>query len=340
MNKVKPLRRIYKSQSGIALMLTLWVMVFLTIIVTQFAMSVKTEIKVVDNYVKEAQSYYAAKAGVALALAEIMNPDNEYSYIDQEGKLLFARPGKNNDLGAEEKPGINPSKEGFKFTNSLITYTIEDEGGKIPINAIATLAERAKLVKVFEQFAGMKEGVDRDTVVDSIIDWVDKDDLHQMNGVESDYYNGLDPPYDCKNGPFDILEEMLLVKGMNKKILKKIAPYVTVFSNSVPNESTATCEVWKLWNTSPTVVSTDDNSICTSRFGEDGRPKNKKLSSVYSVISEGSSEDGTVKRTIKCVIKKLGAENQTTNKAKTKMSVKYVYWDDNYIKPQDEEKEE
>jgi general secretion pathway protein K len=35
-----------------------------------------------------------------------------------------------------------------------------------------------------------------------------------LSGAESDYYEDLDPPYACKNGPFDHLSEIRLVKGI------------------------------------------------------------------------------------------------------------------------------
>jgi general secretion pathway protein K len=53
-----------------------------------------------------------------------------------------------------------------------------------------------------------------DTVVDSIIDWSDPDDLRRLHGAESEYYLGLRVPYRAKNGWFDSPEEMLLVRGM------------------------------------------------------------------------------------------------------------------------------
>ena len=35
-----------------------------------------------------------------------------------------------------------------------------------------------------------------------------------MNGAEDDYYQTLNPPYKSKNGRFDTVEELLLVKGI------------------------------------------------------------------------------------------------------------------------------
>jgi general secretion pathway protein K len=47
-----------------------------------------------------------------------------------------------------------------------------------------------------------------------MIDWTDGDNLARLNGAENDYYQSLNPSYNAKNGPIDVVEELLLVKGM------------------------------------------------------------------------------------------------------------------------------
>ncbi|MFQ5771916.1 MAG: general secretion pathway protein GspK, partial [bacterium] len=64
------------------------------------------------------------------------------------------------------------------------------------------------------------------SLVPAIIDWVDYDDevtflpfvKRENEGAENDYYEDLINPCSCKNAPFDILNELLLVKGMTTQI--------------------------------------------------------------------------------------------------------------------------
>ena len=54
----------------------------------------------------------------------------------------------------------------------------------------------------------------------SIVDWRDPDDnVTQGLGAENSYYLLLPEPYACKNGPFETLDELLLVKGATKETL-------------------------------------------------------------------------------------------------------------------------
>jgi general secretion pathway protein K len=72
------------------------------------------------------------------------------------------------------------------------------------------------LRKIIGQFG--LEGEARDVIVDSILDWRDPDDFYRVNGAENDYYQSLKEPYQCKNGNFDSIEELLLVKGITPEL--------------------------------------------------------------------------------------------------------------------------
>ena len=41
-----------------------------------------------------------------------------------------------------------------------------------------------------------------------------------MSGAESDYYERLDPPVHCVNGPLTTLDELYLVKGVSENFLQ------------------------------------------------------------------------------------------------------------------------
>lgn len=56
-------------------------------------------------------------------------------------------------------------------------------------------------------------------MIDTILDWRDTDDEMRPNGAESEYYNLLEPAYNAKNGSFDSVEELLLVKGVTAAVL-------------------------------------------------------------------------------------------------------------------------
>jgi type II secretory pathway component PulK len=56
-------------------------------------------------------------------------------------------------------------------------------------------------------------------MIDCLEDWIDENDLHGLNGAESDDPFYQDRGYPVKNGPLDSIEELLLVKGWGPEIL-------------------------------------------------------------------------------------------------------------------------
>ncbi len=88
--------------------------------------------------------------------------------------------------------------------------------GKISLNALTDISG------IILKNLLVNQGVspeDADTIVDSILDWKDADDLHRLHGAESDYYLSLPNPYKAGDVPFETLEVLALVKGVTPEIL-------------------------------------------------------------------------------------------------------------------------
>jgi len=87
-------------------------------------------------------------------------------------------------------------------------------------------------------------------IMDSILDWKDEDNLRRLNGAEDSYYESLPAPYKAKNGNFDTLEELLLVRGVTPEIIfgygshPGLIRFLTVYSKgSAINLNAASKEV-------------------------------------------------------------------------------------------------
>jgi general secretion pathway protein K len=211
-----PARRLLRDRRGVALLLVLWVLAFLSIVVAEFCRTMRTEAAIAYNYRQMTQAAYSARAGVHMALLDLVrNP-----------ALTAAAPGP---LDSEDWrinvdiPATGPDRQN-------ITIRIDNEGGKVNIN----LADAA-LLRLAVTGLGLTDE-EKDIVVDSILDWRDKDDAHRPNGAENDYYQALPTPYPCKNGDFDAVSELLLVRGVTPALFHGgLARRVTVH----PSRATA-----------------------------------------------------------------------------------------------------
>ena len=89
------------------------------------------------------------------------------------------------------------NRTNIELENGTITYTINDENGKISINSTSKIILNKLLA-----FSGVKKKIDQDTISDSILDWIDTDKNHHINGAEDDYYSSPASALLCKKWEF------------------------------------------------------------------------------------------------------------------------------------------
>ena len=139
---------------------------------------------------------HLAKAGITRALTELKQDKNSYDSLSED---WYIHP-----LWQDERWFKDEKFSGKQPIQ--VDYQVIDEKGKININT-ASIDLLMGLPGITEQTAF------------SIIDWRDPDDITGSGGAEAEYYQTLDYPYKCKNKPFDLVSELLLVKGINEEIV-------------------------------------------------------------------------------------------------------------------------
>ncbi|MFQ5646361.1 MAG: general secretion pathway protein GspK [bacterium] len=317
-----------KNDSGLALIIVLWLLALVSVIIAQFAFSMKVETEVTRNYKDQIIAYHLAKAGFHLAVMEMMNPTVNSTSTSGE-KVVFGHRKQENDqdTGEEEIP-VN--REKIRLGKGFFSYRIIDEEGKLDLNFLSNPGRKTILSKLLEVSAGLA-GEELEEIIDSIYDWCDKDDNYRPNGAEDDYYQGLDPPYHCKNGPFDTIYDLLLIKGVTPEIFygnddsgetyEGLERNLTVWSEGVLNEYSASFTVLTAQNGGEEKAEKKKQKM----FDEEGKPiDNKHRSSHFSIISTGYCADGSSRRSILAVVKSAGVGT-----ANPWYEIKY--WNDNYI---------
>lgn len=96
-----------------------------------------------------------------------------------------------------------------------IRYGITPENSKLNLN----YASEDQLRRLIEPLLAELGVQNPQVVVDAILDWRDADSAARENGAENEYYHARTPPYNCKNGAFDTIEELLLVRGITAAML-------------------------------------------------------------------------------------------------------------------------
>ena len=201
-----------KNENGIALLLVLWIITLFAVICAEFSSTMHTETVIVRNYKDGEQAYYTAEAGINRAIIE----------LERASKTTRQNIAEDEDQEEPEfvywEPGGGPYV--FNIDDYICEVKIEDENNRLGLNAFLKKAKTnpSLLKSLLDNKVGL-EGEERDIVADSLIDWWDKDhNITGINGAENDYYESLEEPYKCRNGEIPVIEELLMVRGIDEII--------------------------------------------------------------------------------------------------------------------------
>lgn len=183
------------NERGVALIAVLWVFIFLSIVAFDFTASVREEGMTSNRFLEETDGYFLAMTGIEKGLYELLG---QYSKAMEGASQSI-------DLIDGEWREMNVG-EGFYRVRMV------DEWGKVNLNRV----NEETLRQIFTNLD--IEEPRRTILIDSILDWRDEDHLHRLSGAEDDYYLSLSPPYTARNGPFDLVEELLWVRGMTHEL--------------------------------------------------------------------------------------------------------------------------
>jgi general secretion pathway protein K len=209
------------SQKGIALLIVLWVMAILMVTVVSFAMMTRAETYGTMAFKEGMEKKFLAEAGIERGIMEIVFQSvNKNQAVTLEGKEAWIPDGTAHTIGTGDG--------GYMVR-------IIDESGKISLNGLTDDSGIVLKNLLINQGTSPENA---DIIVDSILDWKDADDLHRLHGAESDYYMSLPKPYKARNGDFQTLEELILVRGVTPEILygtgktKGIIRFLTIYSKT------------------------------------------------------------------------------------------------------------
>lgn len=167
-------------------------------------------------------------------------PEEELAEVQQTG-----RPPPEAAATDEEGDGGMFDDKHFLDFNGDFNAEVQDHESRINVNAFAretatTVMDSPTGQQLFALMSGeedeqyfLERGIDRWEVIGNLKDWVDLDNVRSggLGGYEDTLYNTEDPPYLCKNAPFDSLEEVRLVAGWEGEVFERYKEQLTVWGD-------------------------------------------------------------------------------------------------------------
>ncbi len=197
-----------RNKNGFAVIVALVAVVVLSILAGALALFMKVENQLAQNGNDDEKLLWLGRAGVERACWILAQEPGGPTSLQQ---IWAGGPG----IEAETNtPLAGISLDNFPVGDGTVSLKLIEQESKINVNG----ADSQLLQQVLTTM-GADAGV-ISVVADSIQDWIDGDDATRPAGAESDYYQGLVPPYYAKNAPIDDIEELQLIKGVTPQMFK------------------------------------------------------------------------------------------------------------------------
>ncbi len=187
-------------QKGLALVAVLWATALLAVLAASFTQSTRTETKLAHNLLRNSQAEALADAGVSRAILALLEDD------------------------PARRRRLDGSAAALEFGGGTITVAIQDEAGKIDLNAAPT----ALLRGLFESLGETPRA--SAALAQRIADFRDADDIARSEGAEAADYRAAGLGHTAKNRAFELRQELAQVLGMTQGLLARALPLVTVHS--------------------------------------------------------------------------------------------------------------
>lgn len=189
-------------ESGFALVSVLWGSLVLALIVASVLAISRTETRLAHNRLAIVKLDAIDDAAINIAILRLVSPS------------------------PPAQPPVDGTPFVLSFAGHRVRVSVQDEIGKININMA-----QAPLLRRILRVAGL-DPVAAHSLVDKILDWRERGFAKHLNGAEAQDYHDAGYSYGPRNGPFESVGELQLVMGITPSLFKRIAPWLTVYSQS------------------------------------------------------------------------------------------------------------
>jgi DNA uptake protein ComE-like DNA-binding protein len=188
-----------RAEHASALVIVLWLCLGLVSVALYFAQAMSLEMRAADNRVAATQAAQAIDGAARYA-------SNILANLETPGLLPDDSSYERENVGVDEASFWFVGRSDQQTALDQPWFGLVDEASKLNLNT-ATAAMLEQLPRMTHELAA------------AVVDWRDANSTVSDGGAEDETYQRLNPPYRCKNTPFESVDELRLVHGMDMEIL-------------------------------------------------------------------------------------------------------------------------
>ena len=198
-----------KWQAGFVLVAVLWLLAIFSIVALGYSRTTRFKSLELVNELRLVNEEYAHWSGLEKASFHVdlyqknskrfLLSENESGFTDNIVNLMWF-----------------PRYEIYAMSMNDMEYfvRVEPVGSRIAISRMSNEMWQEVLMA-----CGVDDMQEQRNIIGALADWQDADNLLHMDGAEQEYYDGLEPAYVCKNSPVNVIDELLLVRGITPDLL-------------------------------------------------------------------------------------------------------------------------
>jgi general secretion pathway protein K len=199
------------QQRGSVIIVTLWTITVMTILITVMASQSRLSAQVAYAHQQELHAWAAISSAVNQAESDLML-EHMTPPVDDDERQGTSADDLNQALQDRFYRYNGDELELYYPQAETVAVRIYEEAGKINLQRIS----RARLRSLLEKKLGGPDKADErqlDELMEAWNDWLDLNEDASASGADNQYYEALDVPFTPRNGAFETVEEVLLIRG-------------------------------------------------------------------------------------------------------------------------------
>lgn len=241
---------------GSVLLYVVWVVILLSLFAVGVAAQAMFALNLSERLIGQLRATQVARG--ALQYAQLALEEDATPALDDLSEMWSNDPSRFRERTLAE--GVFTLTDGGRDARHM-RYGLADEERRLSLNTVTAPV----LARLCERVGGLRPD-QAAQVADAVLDWRDEDDEMRPHGAEDFEYRGRPGGYECKDAPFENVEELLLIDGMTADLYQRLLPHVTVYGTGAVNLNTAGPEVLAALGLSTAGV----DMLKAFRAGDDG----------------------------------------------------------------------
>jgi hypothetical protein len=213
-----------EKRSGIVLIAVLIVVAVLSLAAYHYSAMMSAEYAAMTSYTNTVQMRALVASGATYALTNLGDPNAMSAVL---GNNPYANAAAFQDVLVYQDPTTGRSsffsivtlprpEDLTSGSGQPFRFGVSDENSKLNVNSLLLWDPSGQVgYNMLMQLPNMTSDI-----ANAILDWLDSSSTSpRPGGAKDETYMAMSPPYHCKNGPLDSLEEMLLIQGVTPQLL-------------------------------------------------------------------------------------------------------------------------